>query len=107
MSFSPSRPDSVFGVTRAIMNRAVCIHVRHRGIGVITFIAYALPAMFDICPLQRCNLSKHAVSYSSPQVSRSNFVRVWPGLPGRPPCDGAALARALPGQGDNRAAQPL
>ena len=23
------------------------------------------------------------------------FVRVWPGLPGRPPCDRAALARAF------------
>src|SRR6201981_1186283 len=24
-----------------------------------------------------------------------SFVRVWPGLPGRPPCDRAALARAF------------
>src|SRR6201988_275861 len=26
------------------------------------------------------------------------FVRVWPGLPGRPPCDRAALARAFVAQ---------
>jgi hypothetical protein len=50
MSFKPSKPDSCAGPARATMKITAWIHVRQGRIGVSTFMAYALPAMFDMPP---------------------------------------------------------